>query len=316
MSARHLLSLAGFASILAIVACSSDDPPANSSSSGTVSSSSGTIISSSSGITSGSTSSGSSSGGLTTPCSSYCDTMVAACKGSNAQYADKADCVSYCESAKWDPGVANAETGNSLACRVYHAGVAAMMQPDVHCPHAGPSGGEVCGSIKFETSGDFVRVDRMGMPAVATALIAAADRNAYNDTPNGSESDASKFIASLTAIHAALDSDLRTKNLVPCSMTTNVNNLPECLGQEYAPGKKVADLVVPYDAIRLDLTAPSGFPNGRQLPDPVIDVTLAVLLLKLGAGTQDATTLAKLPLNPPKNDKDFVATFPYLAPKQ
>jgi hypothetical protein len=315
MSARHLLSLAGFASILTIVACSSDDPPANSSSSGNTTSG-GSTTSSGGSSSGGGTTSSSSSGVVSTPCSSYCDTMVSACKGGNAQYADKADCVSYCEGAKWDPGVAGAQDGNSLACRVYHVGVAAMMAPEVHCPHAGPSGGDVCGSIKFETTGDFVRVDRMGMPAVATALIGAADRNAYNDSPLGSESDASKFIASLTAIHTALDADIRMRNLVPCSMSTNVNNLPECLGQEYAPGKKVADLVTPYDAIRLDLAAPSGFPNGRQLQDQVIDVTLAVLLLKLGAGTQDATTLAKVPLNPAKNDKDFVATFPYLAPKQ
>ena len=38
--------------------------------------------------------------------------------------------------------------------------------------------------------------------------------------------------------------------------------------------------VVP-DTLKIDLTAAAGFPNGRKLEDPVIDVTLAVVLLDL-----------------------------------
>jgi len=41
---------------------------------------------------------------------------------------------------------ADADTaGNTLGCRIYHAGAAASA-PTVHCPHAGPSGGATCGS--------------------------------------------------------------------------------------------------------------------------------------------------------------------------
>jgi hypothetical protein len=36
--------------------------------------------------------------------------------------------------------------GNTLGCRAYHAG-AAPTNTSLHCPHAGPSGGGVCGSI-------------------------------------------------------------------------------------------------------------------------------------------------------------------------
>lgn len=86
-----------------------------------------------------------------------------------------------------------------------------------------------------------------------------------------------------------------------------------CLQQEVAPGVSVADLIVP-DTLTLDLSAPSGFPNGRKLADPVIDVTLAVIFLDLG--THSPTTLAGLPLNPPTNDVAFQSTFPYLAPPQ
>jgi Domain of unknown function (DUF4331) len=202
------------------------------------------------------------------------------------------------------------------------------MTPAVHCPHAGPSGGNVCGSVAFRTdaANTYTRVDRMGMPAVATALIAAEDKNAYNDDVDGSggaNAFLAKYGASLTAIHTALDADITSKTLTPCSMTTIVNGLPECIGQEYAPGKTVASLVNPYDALALDLTVAAGFPNGRMLADPVIDVTLAVLLLKMGApfgaATQTAGTLAGLPLNPPKNDINggvFGTAFPYFLPKQ
>ena len=36
-------------------------------------------------------------------------------------------------------------TGNTIGCRLYHAGAAAA-DPVLHCPHAGPTGGNVCGS--------------------------------------------------------------------------------------------------------------------------------------------------------------------------
>jgi hypothetical protein len=295
---------------LALAACS-DDPPGNTS--GGVGGDAGT-----------SSSGGSSSGMMTmdrAECVSYCDAIVGACSGANAQYNSKEDCVAYCNASNWPKGVDGEQANNTVACRIYHAGVA-KDEPVSHCPHAGPSGDGVCGSLAFQNDAvpTFVRVDRMGMPAVATALILAADKNAYNDgnPENDATAFAGKFIASLTGIHDALDADLIAKGFVPCSMTTMIGSLPECLGQEYAAGKTVASLVVPFDAIKIDITQASGFPNGRQLQDPVIDVTLAVLLLKLSA-TQSAVTFAMKPLNPAKNDINggvFGAEFPYFLPKQ
>lgn len=83
-----------------------------------------------------------------------------------------------------------------------------------------------------------------------------------------------------------------------------------CLNQ-IIPGTSstVASLIIP-DTMTLDLTKPAGFPNGRRLQDPVIDVTLAVIFLDLDVHAPDI--LAKLPLNPPANDRPFRATFPYL----
>lgn len=86
-----------------------------------------------------------------------------------------------------------------------------------------------------------------------------------------------------------------------------------CLSQTAVPGRTVADLVVP-DSIQVDFNQPSGFPNGRRLADPVIDVTLAALFLDLTK--EPVTRFVALPLNPPANDVPFRTVFPYLAPAQ
>lgn len=88
-----------------------------------------------------------------------------------------------------------------------------------------------------------------------------------------------------------------------------------CLQQEIpgTGGFTVADAVVP-DTLTLNLGAASGFPNGRRLPDPVIDATLAVIFLDLSV--HSPFVLANIPLNPPENDVPFRNGFPFLAPPQ
>lgn len=96
----------------------------------------------------------------------------------------------------------------------------------------------------------------------------------------------------------------------PPPSTTSFSVTP-CLNQIVpGTGSTVAGLIVP-DTITVDLSKPSGFPNGRRLRDPVIDITLAAIFLNLDVHPAD--TLVKLPLNPPTNDRPFRADFPYLA---
>jgi hypothetical protein len=99
---------------------------------------------------------------------------------------------------------------------------------------------------------------------------------------------------------------------ISAAEATHFDVLP-CLQQVAAPGATVANLVVP-DTLKLDLKRPSGFPNGRRLTDPAIDITLAFLFVDLSKTSPMA--LANLPLNPPGNDKPFRPDFPYLAPPQ
>jgi hypothetical protein len=77
-------------------------------------------------------------------CAYYCSTIQAACTGAVSQYATMQNCLDTC--AKFGtPGALGDMSGDTLGCRIYHA-EAAQMTPMVHCPHAGPTGGGVCGT--------------------------------------------------------------------------------------------------------------------------------------------------------------------------
>jgi hypothetical protein len=147
---------------------------------------------------------------------------------------------------------------------------------------------------------DLAQVDRMGMPAINTAVISSKeDYNQASPADDAVGDFVSEIIANVTGLHAALDDDLIGAGFVPCMVDACVAT--------------AAPLVVP-DTLKIDPAGPAGFPNGRMPADPVIDVTLAVVLLDLTVMGQDATTLAGLPLNPPENDVDFLGEFPFLAP--
>jgi Domain of unknown function (DUF4331) len=256
-----------------------------------------------------------------TTCTTYCAQMMTHCTGMSAQYDSNADCMSYCMAARWPAGTPGATSGNTLACRIYHSGMPAMTSPSTHCPHAGPSGDNTCGPLMFRTEAPamYRRVDRMGMPAVSTALLPTGRKEAYNDV-NG-RGDMGAFTTDIARTHGELAVALRPHlialGLAPCSVTEMVLGLPRCLAQEYAPGATVASLILPDDAITVTPASPAGFPNGRRLEDQVIDITLSVLFLDL-RGTCNgrpcsATTLTNPPLNPPRNDLPFLDSFPYLA---
>lgn len=82
-------------------------------------------------------------------CAAYCDAVTTACTDKNAQYKDKAECLVYCESkGKIPAGAASDVGGDTIGCRMYHAGVAAKSVENAatHCPHTGKSGGNTCGT--------------------------------------------------------------------------------------------------------------------------------------------------------------------------
>jgi hypothetical protein len=335
-------------------------------------------------------------------CESYCATVMDSCTGENQQYDNVESCVDYCSNVtQWDLGVAGAADGNSVACRTYHADVAGMTDPEIHCAHAGPSGGSVCGSycesycqlannncqddnalyedtesclstcetfnqeglpgdtqydsvqcriyhlgtpakvapethcshgaevasdfcvgspndyaFRTEIPSEYTSVDRMGMPAVSTALI--TDKNAYNDgtpTDDAALTFAGELLVNIAGLHGALDDDLTGLGLTPCVATAEGDDLPACVTQRVVQGgPTVVSLVIP-DTLKIDPSAAAGFPNGRRLADPVMDVTIAVILLDLVVHTPTALVGA---LSPTVNDLgvegSFLSNFPYLHP--
>lgn len=144
----------------------------------------------------------------------------------------------------------------------------------------------------------YTQIDRVGMPAVNTALITSKDAyNAATPADDATSLFAGQIVSNLDAIHSKLNDDVTAAGLTPTDTSGSLAN---------------AQAAVIPDTLKIDTTVAAGFPNGRKLTDPVIDRTLSLLLLSQSGG-QDINTLANLPLNPPANDKAFSATFPYLA---
>jgi hypothetical protein len=146
----------------------------------------------------------------------------------------------------------------------------------------------------------YARVDRMGMPAVATALIPTGSKDAYNGSDPRDDADGD-FLEAITAsvegLHAALDDDITTLGFEPATT-----------GETIAAA---GPLVIP-DALTINTAVDEsvGFPNGRRITDPVIDITLALVLLDMQ--THVPAALVGI-LNPTQNDKTFLPQFPYLA---
>jgi len=76
------------------------------------------------------------------PCVEFCQVLDTHCTGDNSQDFGDEGCVPACQD--WKAGLSGDTTGNSLACRMYHATEAESGDPGVHCPAAGLDGGSVC----------------------------------------------------------------------------------------------------------------------------------------------------------------------------
>ena len=138
----------------------------------------------------------------------------------------------------------------------------------------------------------------MGMPAVATAVITYKDDyNAGDPVDDGTY--ATEITGNVDGLHTLLDDDLTGLGLTPCVTA-------DCVAA-------AAPFVIP-DTLKIDVTAGAGFPNGRLLDDPVIDITLALVLLDVTppAPPHGLTDLVGV-TNPAENDVPFMGLFPYVA---
>lgn len=176
---------------------------------------------------------------------------------------------------------------------------------------AGGEGGEGGGAPVFVFADDdyeaYVRVDRHGAVEAGTAGIEAPEglgddtttiRDDYNASNPAEDADGdwlAEITTSVDFFHDNLDGDLISLGFTPATVN-------EALGQ-------AGPVIIP-DTIKYDPEEPTAYPNGRALTDPVVDITLAAVLLDLG--THDLDTFVGV-LNPETNDVDFEDAFPFLA---
>lgn len=139
------------------------------------------------------------------------------------------------------------------------------------------------------------QVDRMAIPAINTALIPTAQKDAFNAAVPAT--DAAGFQTTVenqdqglrTAVNAVLDPAIGAEDGGPAGNLT---------------AAQVADFVMP-DVVTIDTTQPVQFTNGRRLQDDVIDTALKLVLNRSHAAITDAISA---------NDVAFLSAFPYFAP--
>lgn len=124
--------------------------------------------------------------------------------------------------------------------------------------------------------GVYSQVDRMGNPAVNTALIPAGMKDSFNNSePAG---DAAGFGAAMKATMKKYGTSLANQAIVE-------------------------SIFLP-DTLKMDLSNQDGFPNGRRLEDFVIDTELQLLFNQpLGGSFGDGVK---------GNDEPYLSTFPFV----
>ena len=213
----------------------------------------------------------------------------------------------------------------------------------------GGCGGNDDGGPKFDfstaTKDRYVRVDRTGQPAIATALLSrdpaisaigptgailnpGNSSNSFNnqrdalnrgDPINDGRDFAGLFTVgpqsnSLRNIHYKVGPQLRSLGLTPCSTETVKPPASNADVDISACVAVVAPVVLP-DVITYDINAAPGWPNGRGYDDPVVDRLLSAALLKV-SGTSPPHTINTLVgvINPTKDESGTAlpGAFPHL----
>jgi hypothetical protein len=143
------------------------------------------------------------------------------------------------------------------------------------------------------SAGTGSQLDRMAIPAVNTAVIPSAEKDAFNaatpagDVANYQDTAETQIQGLRDAVNGALDDPVGEEDGGPFGDLTS---------------EAVAGILIP-DIVTIDFSQSVAFPNGRQLEDDVIDVALQ-LVLNRTVGVTDAID---------GNDKSFSNSFPYLA---
>jgi hypothetical protein len=131
--------------------------------------------------------------GGTPTCQAYCQAIMANCTSvmgtdggnpvGNQQYTNMDNCMNSCKAIP--VGTSADMSGNTLGCRINHAGFA-KTDPVTHCPHAGPGGGGTCGN------------DCDGFCQIATMYCTAAHMAAVFSSAQDCKTKCSQFPTNVT----------------------------------------------------------------------------------------------------------------------
>ncbi|MCJ1393157.1 hypothetical protein MMC18_006029 [Xylographa bjoerkii] len=75
-----------------------------------------------------------------------CDEAQVRCVGANTQYSSVAQCISVLSAKPF--GTFDEAWGDDVTCRSIHV-ILTLIDPDLHCPHVGPTGGGKCSPIDY-----------------------------------------------------------------------------------------------------------------------------------------------------------------------
>lgn len=203
-------------------------------------------------------------------------------------------------------------------------------------------------AFREDDRGDYNQVDRAGLPGLSTMLIPSDRRDVYNSSAPVDDVSGDFFadiVASLTLFNERLADDILTVTAASgaldpdgdpaevCAITddgTVLDNAANTCMQQ------IGQFLVP-DRLTIFAPAGPGFPNGRDLVRPVMDIAFAVETLEFGErlGIPGVPPPPGLGAPPPPlrlaftdlgetpgglmqapNDVELPTGFPYLAPAQ
>ena len=171
-----------------------------------------------------------------------------------------------------------------------------------------------------KSRGKFVQVSRLGNPLVNEVVIPVGKKDKFNRVgPDGDAQNFGKFVVKpeLAAILNALFKVNAPENNRTDIVQALLQGIPDLNQLDRGDNPR------PTDTLKINLGVPpadtpnrfgvlagdlAGFPNGRRLEDDVVDIELQVV-----AGFLKGN---KVPLGDgvDVNDKQFLSTFPYVAP--
>lgn len=239
------------------------------------------------------------------PCNRFCANVIESCTGDFAVYDGVDDCLTACEGYSQEGNFGDS-SGDTLQCRDRHAQLA--FDDPVLCLAAATDGGGICVADDAP-----IQLDRMGRPAINTALILSEHKDLYNSASQDRGAFFVPEMAALLEVIDGLDGDLTNGLASLFGDTPDFVALADFLSADVllfnAGINNCEDGYLAAEVTAL-LGGEQVACGGRTLAQDVMDLTLQVLVDVSFVNGNDFTVVSDA-VN--ENDLSFSSDFPYLA---